>query len=160
MTGRTVRTDRKRKLFLASLRETGGNVSKSCELAGISRVAAYDWRAADPSFAIEWETAIESGTDELEEEARRRALEGVKKPVFHKGEKVGFVNEYSDTLLIFLLKARRPEKYRERFDIEIKDARKRAEIAVSQMMTETGVDRSAAIDLLKPHIPQISELLH
>jgi hypothetical protein len=29
---------------------------------------------------------------------------------------VGFIQEYSDTLLIFLLKGLRPEKYRERFE--------------------------------------------
>ena len=160
MTGRTVRTPRKRKLFLSALRETGGNVTKACEVANISRVAAYEWRVADSTFALDWESAIEEGTDELEQEARRRAVEGVKKPVFYKGEKIGFVNEYSDTLLIFLLKARRPERYRERFDVEIKDARKRAEIAIDQMMREAGVDRASAIELLKPHIPQISELLH
>jgi hypothetical protein len=40
--------------------------------------------------------ALDTGTDLLEDEVLRRAL------------------EYSDTLLIFLLKARRPAKYRER----------------------------------------------
>ena len=35
------------------------------------------------------------------------------KPVFHKGEQCGVVREYSDTLMIFLLKARDPAKYRE-----------------------------------------------
>lgn len=157
---RTIRTPKRRKALISILRETGGNVTKACEIAGIGRSAAYEWREADPEFALEWESAIEAGTDELEEEARRRAFQGVNKPVFYKGEKCGFVKEYSDTLLIFLLKGRRPERYRERFDVEVKDARKRAEIAIEQMMRHTGLGRAEAIDLLKPHIPQISELLH
>jgi hypothetical protein len=48
----------------------------------------------------------------LEDEAVRRAYEGVERPVFQGGKQVGVVREYSDTLLIFLLKALRPEKYR------------------------------------------------
>lgn len=59
----------------------------------------------------------------MEQEAFRRAVEGTEKPVFGSmgfrmgsGE-IGRVREYSDTLLIFLLKGARPEKYRERTEI-------------------------------------------
>jgi hypothetical protein len=54
--------------------------------------------------------------DQLEQEARRRAHDGVRKPVYQGGKRVGYIQEYSDTLLIFLLKGLRPEKYRERFE--------------------------------------------
>jgi len=43
---------------------------------------------------------------------------------------VGCIKEYSDTLLIFLLKAHRPKKYRERYDVRI---RKRLETNVVNM---------------------------
>jgi hypothetical protein len=66
----------------------------------------------------DWEDAIEAGTDVLEEEAKRRALFGVEKPVFQKGELVGHVQEYSDTLMIFLLKGRNPNKFKERVHAE------------------------------------------
>lgn len=60
----------------------------------------------------------------LELEARRRACEGVERKKFHQGEPVidpvtgkHYVErEYSDILLICLLKAHRPKKYRERFE--------------------------------------------
>lgn len=117
--GRTVRTPKKRTAFIESLRETGGNVSRSCEAADMSRVAAYEWRTADPEFAKEWNDAVEFGTDELEEEARRRAYAGVDEPVFYQGEQCGTVRKYSDTLLIFLLKGRRPETYRDNVRTEI-----------------------------------------
>ena len=58
--------------------------------------------------------------DDLELEARRRAVEGTERPVFYQGGEVGYVREYSDTLLIFLLKAHRPNKFRERVEHEHK----------------------------------------
>jgi hypothetical protein len=61
-----------------------------------------------------FEDAAEEAADLLETEARRRALEGVEEPVFYQGQQCGTVHKYSDTLLIFLLKGCRPEKYVER----------------------------------------------
>jgi hypothetical protein len=46
-----------------------------------------------------------------EDEADRRAVEGVKKPVFYKGVECGFVREFSDQLLTVQLKAGNPAKY-------------------------------------------------
>lgn len=119
MRGRTVRTIKKRQLFLVELEQTGGNVTSAAKRASISRRAAYEWRDADAEFAKEWDEAIEAGTDGLEQEARRRAYEGVDEPVFYQGEECGTVRKYSDTLLIFLLKGRRPEKYRERVQVDV-----------------------------------------
>lgn len=116
---RTIRTDKKRAKFLAAIIETGGNITRACKDAGISRRSAYEWREADSVFAQEWDEAVEAGTDELEEEARRRAYAGVDEPVFYQGEECGSVRKYSDTLLIFLLKGRRPDKYRERVTIDV-----------------------------------------
>lgn len=36
--------------------------------------------------------------------------------MFYQGEQCGTIREYSDTLAIFLLKAHKSEKYRERFE--------------------------------------------
>jgi len=74
----------------------------------------YRWRAEDKTFAAAWDKAIEIGADLLEEEAMRRAVTGVQRPVFQGGRLVGHVRDYSDTLLIFLLKGAKPQKYAER----------------------------------------------
>ena len=95
-------TSKKGERLLAVLR-AGGTVTAACQAERIHRSTYYAWRAADPAFAAQADDAIESGTDVLEDEARRRALNG------------------SDTLLIFLLKARRPEKYRERHAVQSSD---------------------------------------
>lgn len=107
----------KKERILAVIRETGGNVSKACEVAELPRKTVYNWKSNDPAFAEKWEEAVEWGTEELEQEARRRAFQGVEEPVFYQGGTCGTVRKYSDTLLIFLLKGRKPEKYRDRHEI-------------------------------------------
>lgn len=42
-----------------------------------------------------------------------RAVDGVRQPIYQKGQLVGTKREYSDGLAMFLAKARRPHKYRE-----------------------------------------------
>jgi hypothetical protein len=116
---RTIRTPKKREQFLTTLRESGGNVSRSCSEARLSRVAAYAWRADDSNFARDWDEALEFAIEALEEEVRRRAFKGTDEPVYYQGEEVGAVRKYSDTLAIFLLKAHRPERYREHVKTEI-----------------------------------------
>lgn len=100
-------------LFLEKLRTTA-NVSRSTKEAGISRTEAYRERYRTHAFREAWDDAIEEGLDYLEEEARRRAFDGYEKPIYQSGELVGHVREYSDTLMIFLLKGRRREVYGDR----------------------------------------------
>ncbi len=114
--GHTVRTPKKRSAFLEGL-AGGASVTAACLLAGIGRRSAYDWRDSDEAFAAEWDDAVEAGTDLMEDEMRRRAVDGVDEPRFHDGEVCGHVRRYSDTLLIFMLKARRPDKYKERGEV-------------------------------------------
>ena len=51
-------------------------MSTAAAVAGTSRTRVYELRKADPAFASAWEEAEEIATDRLEDEARRRALEG------------------------------------------------------------------------------------
>lgn len=113
MRGRTVRTDRAREKFLASLAETC-NVSESARFSGMSRQAAYEWRADDQAFAEAWDNAEQEAADKLEREAWRRAVEGTDKPITFQGAVTGTYKEYSDRMLEILLKAHRGEKFVER----------------------------------------------
>jgi hypothetical protein len=109
-------TPKKRAVFLTTLAESG-NVKRAAKHIGCSRSILYLHRQQDPAFAKAWDAALAEAMDTvLEPEAVRRAVEGVLKPVYHQGEKVGEVREYSDTLLIFLLKGGKPARYRERFE--------------------------------------------
>lgn len=86
--------------FLARLRDTG-NVRLSCNAAGVPRSTAYRWRDRWSTFADEWDEALEDACDILEAEAWKRAIE-----------------KNSDRLLMFLLKAHRPDKYKDRSAVE------------------------------------------
>jgi hypothetical protein len=105
-------TPHKKGKVIASLARSG-NAAEAARLARVSRQHLYVWRATDPHFATDWDAALDTYRDSMEAEAGRRGILGVVKPVFYKGEQVAEVKEYSDTLLIFRLKAERPEKYRE-----------------------------------------------
>lgn len=112
----TTFTPEKKEKFLNALRKWP-NVARAARLCGVSRQTVYNHRWNDEAFAAAWDEALVEGVDRLEEEAERRGFKGVLEPVYYKGEKVGSVRRYSDTLAIFLLKAYRPEKYRENIDI-------------------------------------------
>lgn len=100
--------------FLAALRQAP-NVSGAAGKAGIDRNTAYTAYHTDPEFAAAWDDAIEQAVDRAVQELYRRAVEGVEKPVTVAGERE-VIREYSDTLLIFLLKCHRREVYGDRIE--------------------------------------------
>lgn len=106
-------------VFLAELAESG-MVKRACEVAGIARRTAYTHRDKRKKFRAAWDEALQVAISTLEDEAWRRARDGVTEPVYQGGKLVGTVQKYSDTLLIFLLKAHNPERYRDRYDVTSK----------------------------------------
>ena len=114
-------TDKRYDLFLAEL-AVDGNVSRSANAAGVDRSNAYQRRLKNPEFSRRWDDAIEAATDAIEAEARRRAVEGVEEPVYYKGQECGRIRRYSDSLLLALLRAKRPQEYRDSGRVEIANA--------------------------------------
>ena len=107
-------TQARQRRFLKALSETG-SVTTAAAVAGTSRTRVYELRKADPAFGSAWEEAEEIAADRLEDEARRRAVEGVPEPLVSAGKLVRdddgqsiMVRRYSDNLLLALIKARRP----------------------------------------------------
>lgn len=109
--------EERKQRFLEALRKAP-HITAAARAAGWHRSWAYRERAADPEFAAAWDDALEEAIDLCEEEAHRRAFKGTVRPVFQGGVRVGSVREYSDTLAIFMLKAHRPERYRENVRME------------------------------------------
>jgi hypothetical protein len=118
---RTNETDHAKKRFLEKFAEVGTVMGAIRELDSeklkLNRGTVYAWRDRDEAFADSWDTATDAAADVLETEARRRAIEGVETDVFFEGEKVGKKTYYSDRLLEFLLKGRRPEVFGDRLNI-------------------------------------------
>lgn len=108
----------KKRAFLTAYSECG-NISKAVEVSKVSRASHYLWMREDELYPKYFEEAGEEAAEHLEDEARRRAAEGIDKPVFYKGEKCGVIREYSDTLLMFLLKGVKPGKYRDNASLEL-----------------------------------------
>lgn len=98
-------TPKKMETFIATLRD-GYSVAKACRAINVSRQFAYVERARNAEFAAAWEDALEDGGDALEDrlsDIGNSSLPG------------------NVTAMIFLLKGRRPEKYRERADVTNSD---------------------------------------
>lgn len=128
-----------RARFLKHLSQTG-NITLSAEHAGVGRATVHDRRKGDEAFAAACVNALAEAADRLEGEARRRAYEGVDEPVIHHGEMCGVwvdakgkqvaphtygatfvgltVKKYSDALLMFLLRAAKPKRFRENHKVE------------------------------------------
>jgi hypothetical protein len=79
----------------------------------VPRATWYRRRKRSARLADAWAEALDQGIDRLEEEALRRALKGTRQPVYFQGERIGSIPRYSDALLMFLLRAHRPQRYRD-----------------------------------------------
>jgi hypothetical protein len=115
-----------RKRHFLEVLAASGNVSMAIAAAKISRRIVYDLRNNDETFARAWSDAEDIAADRLETEAWRRAVDGVEEPVISLGKVVQtedgtplVIRRYSDNLLLALLRAHRPEKYRDRSSVEV-----------------------------------------
>jgi hypothetical protein len=105
-------TVEKQYAFIEALAETG-IVEEACRRVGMSRTSADNLRRrpCGAPFRRAWQTAIDYALYRVEENAHRRALEGVARPIFYKGEQVGEWRYYDERLTAFLLRCYRPERY-------------------------------------------------
>ena len=108
---------RRREKFIKALAVTG-NVTEACEIANVRREIMYRGRKTDPEFSALWEIALDTSTDLLEGEARRRAMgfktTETKTITDDKGNVIEHITEkkkYSDGLLSNLLRAKRPQEF-------------------------------------------------
>lgn len=110
-------TEEFKEAFLLMLGQVP-NITAICRLMNVGTEAVRTARKKDPGFDEGVLAAIDEGYDMLEEEARRRAVDGIVEPVFYRGEQVldakgnpTGIRKYSDQLLIALLKGYRPKKF-------------------------------------------------
>lgn len=107
-------------VFFAALEE-GSTVGEAAKLAGYSRSSVYEYAEEDKEFKSQFDDARADLIEKLEKEADRRAIEGVvdyKSLKTNSGHKVVQVKRYSDSLLMFRLKALKPETYRESYTLD------------------------------------------
>ncbi len=110
---RVILAKKKRKVFLSVLAKTGV-VAEAARACGYTDTATLQhFRRKDEDFAEAWDHALEAAANILEEEADRRAKDGVLEPVFYRGGVAGYKTHYSDALLMFRLRGLKPGMYRE-----------------------------------------------
>ncbi len=110
---RNILAKKKRRVFLDVLAQTG-RVAEASRACGYTDTATLQkFRRNDEDFAEAWDYALEAAAHVLEDEAIRRATEGVLEPVFYKGQVAGYKTNYSDPLLMFILRGLKPGTYRE-----------------------------------------------
>ena len=99
-------------------------VDEASKRVGMHRSTAYDLRARKDaaSFRAAWEAALDHGIQRLSDAAFSRAIRGVSRPVFYKGEQIGERLYFDERLTMFLLRYRDPYRYgrwRDRTEIQI-----------------------------------------
>jgi hypothetical protein len=151
-------TSARQARFLEALADTG-NVTAAVAAAGISRTRAYERRKTDPAFATAWDEAEDIATDRLEDEARRRAIEGIAEPLVSAGKLVRgddgqpiTVRRYSDNLI----KARRPPRRERSVRFQLPALRSAADAASAMAALTAGV---AAGDLTPDEAAELSKLV-
>ena len=112
-----------------------GRIRRAALEAQVNWRMHYHWLRADPAYAEAFEQAKGLAADFLEDEAIRRATEGVQRAVYYKGTQVGEETLFSDTLLIFMLKGMRPEKYRDTSHLKV-DSEVHVNLSIEQRTRE------------------------
>lgn len=95
------------RLFLDALADSGV-VRRALSVAGVSRTTLDRWKA-DPAFLALYSEAEQDANDLIRAEIRRRAIDGDETTRVDKNGNEFTSVQRSDTLLIFLAKARMPE---------------------------------------------------
>lgn len=98
--------------FIEALAETAC-VTEACRHVGMTARSAYKLRRRPCGhlFRDAWDAALDYSLHRLEESAIGRALNGVPRPIFYKGEQVGEYREHDERLTMFLLRYRRAARY-------------------------------------------------
>lgn len=98
--------------FIEALAETAC-VEEACRRVGMSDSSAYRLRRSPRGapFRQAWDAALDYALHRLEQAALSRALHGVPRPIFYKGEQVGEWREYDERLTLFLLNNRRRARF-------------------------------------------------
>jgi hypothetical protein len=107
--------ERKQAAFLTALVTFRGHHTRAARAAKVGRASHYRW-LEDETYKALYARAMAMVTTALEDEALRRAHDGIRKGIYYQGERVGNELVYSDGLMMFMLRAANPKKYRENHD--------------------------------------------
>ncbi|MBJ7441964.1 MAG: hypothetical protein JHD35_23510, partial [Sphingopyxis sp.] len=105
----------KQRAFVETLADCG-SVATAAQRVGMSESSAYRLRRSPGAAAFDraWSAAIDAASKKLLDAAFERAIVGSEEPVFDReGNRVGRRLRQSDRLLMFLIRAYGPDRFRE-----------------------------------------------
>lgn len=130
--------------FLAAYSRLG-HITLAAAVAGVNRSSHYSWMKEDPTYLERFQAAHEQALDYVEDVVMESATQGIEEPVIYQGQlsylplfdeagnvvrdengyiklsnKPLTVRKRNDVAAFFLLKAGRPDKYRENSTVELK----------------------------------------
>lgn len=139
-------TTEKQRLFIETLADTG-SVAQAARSVGMSEQSCYRLRRQPGAegFAAAWDAAIDAASKKLIDAAFERAIHGSDEPVWNKdGQVIGRRYRQSDRLMMFLLRAYGPERFRH----AIRDNR-----AADEPLPAPPVPVAQAIEQIFPPVP-------
>jgi hypothetical protein len=92
------------------------NLKRAAAIARVDARTIFKNLRKDKKLKESFDLAFRLGVNTLEEEAVRRARDGITKDIYYQGEVCGQVQNYSDQLLMFLLKAYDKSTFGDRVD--------------------------------------------
>lgn len=104
-----MRTEMTLSLLAEELQKNCGDMLAACRSVGVSLIFVEQWRKDDRTINEKLSEAERVGTQGLFSAAIQRGVHGVDEDVYYKGIVVGQKKNYSDSLLMGLLKAKIPE---------------------------------------------------
>lgn len=104
------------KRFLEKL-SSCGVMTLACAWTPVTTTTIAKWRKKSKPFSTLYDAAVQQYTGMLEKELMRRAVFGVRRPIFQKGCLVGHERVYSDRLLEITMK-KHNVAYRDKLDVD------------------------------------------
>ena len=105
--------------FIDALAQTGC-VEQAARAVRMTARSAYRLRQhVDAAwFRIAWEGALTYAVGRLADAAMSRAIHGVSRPIFYRGEQVGEWRHYDERLTQFLLRTRDPQRFGRKVEVD------------------------------------------
>lgn len=107
-------TPARQRAFVETLADTA-SPRQAADAVGLTLSSAYKLRrsAGAEGFAAAWDAAVQHGAKRLVDLALERAVDGVEEPVFDRdGKVIAHRRRYNDRMLMFLIRAHLPDRYR------------------------------------------------
>lgn len=105
-------TPARQRAFIEALADTG-SVEAAARAVDMSTEGAYHLRRQPGAqgFRAAWATALDLGVQRVEDVTMDRALNGTEEPVYSYGKLIGTRIKRNDSLLMFILRNRAPERF-------------------------------------------------